>query len=52
MLLKPNKYGLKFWVLADVDTYQVSNFETYTSKDEERTYELGMSAWNGKKCHT
>ena len=39
---KPAKYGLKFWIVADANSYYVSDIEMYTGKDEERTRELGM----------
>ena len=42
MLLKPAKYGLKFWLLANASSYYVSNLQMYTGKDESRTEELGM----------
>ena len=31
---KPAKYGLKFWVLADAQTYYVSYIATHTGKDK------------------
>jgi hypothetical protein len=33
---KPAKYGLKFWLLCDADTYYCSNIILYTGKDESR----------------
>ena len=33
MSSKPAKYGLKFWVLADAQTYHVSYIAMYTGKD-------------------
>ena len=39
---KPAKYGLKFWILADAESYYVSNIEMYTGKDPQRTQDLGM----------
>ena len=35
---KPDKYGLKFWVLADVETKYVSNIDVYLGdqKKEQR----------------
>ena len=31
---KPAKYGLKFWVLADAQSYYVSYASMYTGKDQ------------------
>ena len=40
--LKPAKYGLKFWLLADASSYYVSNLQMYAGKVESRTEELEM----------
>ena len=39
---KPAKYGLKFWILGDANSFYVSNIDMYTGKDEGRTENLGM----------
>ena len=33
---KPDKYGAKFWVLADVETNYVSNIDVYLEANEKK----------------
>ena len=48
---KPEKYGLKFWLLADASSYYVSNLQMYTGKDESRAEELGMHVVHSLTSH-
>ena len=34
MLLKPDKFGIKVWLLADADTYYVPGFQVYLGKNK------------------
>ena len=34
---KPDKYGVKFWVLADVETKYVSNIDVYLGAQEKNS---------------
>lgn len=38
---KPDKFGIKFWVLADLKTKYCLNIKPYLGKDEQRTSSLG-----------
>ena len=38
---KPDKFGIKFWVLADVNTKYCLNVMPYLGKDEARVSSLG-----------
>jgi hypothetical protein len=38
---KPDKFGIKFWVLADVDTKYCFNVSPYLGRDEQRVDGLG-----------
>ena len=33
---KPDKYGVKFWVLADVETKYISNIDVYLGTQEKK----------------
>ena len=41
MSSKPDKFGIKFWILADVETKYCYNVLPYLGKDETRTTGLG-----------
>ena len=38
---KPDKFGIKFWILADVESKYCLNVNPYLGKDETRLYSLG-----------
>jgi len=38
---KPDKFGIKFWILADLNTKYCLNMIPYLGKDEQRTQNLG-----------
>lgn len=43
MANKPDKFGIKFWVLADVDTKYMLNAFPYLGKDETRPNDKSLS---------
>ena len=38
---KPDKFGIKFWILADLNTKYCLNIKPYLGKDDERSTSLG-----------
>ncbi|GFX00747.1 piggyBac transposable element-derived 4-like protein [Trichonephila clavipes] len=42
---KPDKFGIKFWLAADVDSKYVFNGFPYLCKDEERPVNLSLSEY-------
>ncbi|GFV56779.1 DDE_Tnp_1_7 domain-containing protein [Trichonephila clavipes] len=42
---KPDKFGTKFWLAADVDSKYVLNVFPYLGKDEERPENLSLSEY-------
>ena len=43
MSSKPDKFGIKFWILAEVDSKYCYNISPYLGKDESRVGSLGTS---------
>lgn len=41
MLNKPDKFGVKFWILAELNSKYCLNLKPYLGKDEERVTSLG-----------
>ena len=41
MLNKPDKFGMKFWILAELNSKYCLNLKPYLGKDEERVTSLG-----------
>ena len=37
MQAKPDKYGLKMWMMADSESYYVKNFDVYLGKQDEKS---------------